>query len=80
MLDGATGMLTVGVNTCNASPRAAVMETDRQISITVRSDRQPLGSDDCADSIDIELDEPLGDRRVIDGASGDELVVIGRTD
>lgn len=78
LLDGATRTLTVAVNTCNATPRAAVTETDQVVSISVRSDRPPFGSDDCADSIDIELEEPLGERRVVDGTSGDELAVIGR--
>lgn len=78
LLDGASRTLTVSVNTCNANPRAAVVEGEQQITITVEADRQPLGLDDCADSIAIELEEPLGDRRVIDGTSGQELPVTGR--
>lgn len=76
--DGASQTLVVGVDTCNADPRVAVVEDGQSITLTVRADRHPFGSDDCADSVSVPLDEPLGDRHVLDGVTGDELGVVGR--
>lgn len=78
LLDGATETMIVSVDTCNANPRLAVVEGEQAITLAVQADQQSWGSDDCADSINVELDAPLGDRRVIDGATGEELAVVGR--
>lgn len=79
LLEGDTQTLTVSVNTCNAHPRVAVVEGEQVITLAVQADPQPVGADDCADSISVELGAPLGDRRVIDGATGEELAVVGRS-
>lgn len=76
--EGDPQTLIVGVNTCNADPRVAVVEGEQSITLTVRADRQPFGSDDCADSLSVPLEEPLGDRRVVDDVTGEELAVVGR--
>lgn len=67
--DGLT--LTVNLETCNADKiRTDVEEGPEEviISITVEgADR----NNDCADLTDVGLTRPLGDRRVVDGTTGE---------
>lgn len=61
---------SVSVGTCHGDPAATVEEDDRTVKITVTSTKRSPG-DDCLDSLQVELDRPLGDRQVIDGATGE---------
>lgn len=71
--EGAT--LVFQVNTCNEeSTSVSVVESDTEIVVTA-STRARLGcsgGDDCSDPRSVELDEPLGDRRIID-EDGNEI-------
>jgi hypothetical protein len=45
------------------------------VTVTARNDT----SDDCADALIVHLDQPLGDRQLLDGVTGD-LVPVRRVD
>lgn len=69
--------LSFGVNTCNRNPRAIVTETPDKVRIAIEAD--PVngnGEAECADSVQVVLSEPLGDRAVIDDATGDALEIL----
>jgi hypothetical protein len=73
------GMLRVWLNTCNASGhRVSVDEGGAQVVITVRVPDLPADDeivDSCSDGVTVELDEPLGDRRLIDGSEASPVQV-----
>ena len=62
-----------GVNTCNADLNAVVVESDTAVEVTITAENDT--TDDCADSIAITLDQPLGDRQLINGSTGHVLDV-----
>jgi hypothetical protein len=64
--DGDT--LLFQVNTCNEdSTEVTVVELENAIIVTARTDRSfSCGGDDCSDPRPVELNEPLGDRLVVD--------------
>lgn len=68
--------LALGVNTCNADLRAGIDETEDEIVITVTARNN--SSNDRADQLIVDLAEPIGDRSVVDGSDGQELLVDGR--
>jgi hypothetical protein len=55
--------LMLSVDSCNADLSAEVAESPSQVvvTVTVRNDT----SDDCADVIVVTLDEPLGERQLL---------------
>jgi hypothetical protein len=71
--EGAT--LVFQVNTCNEdSTSVSVVESDSEIVVTA-STRATLGcsgGDDCSDPRTVQLDEPLGDRQIVD-EDGNEI-------
>lgn len=70
--DGLT--LFVGVNSCNGDPSAEVDQETDAIRIAVESYIPPGDDQDgCADEIIVSLDEPLGERRIVDEVTGAEL-------
>ena len=69
--DGVT--IEVGVNTCNADLNAVVVESDTTVKMTITAENDT--TDDCADSIAITLDQPMGDRQLINGSTGDVVDV-----
>jgi|GEM_PF-1014756 len=72
---GADGItLEVGVDTCNADLTTDVVETGAQVEVTVMVENNTTA--DCADSIRITLDAPLGDRTLVDGSSGETVDVL----
>jgi hypothetical protein len=73
--DGPT-RLVLSVESCNASPRAHVDEHDDRVVVTVTADDRD-DMDDCADGVVVELDEPLGDRELVDGSTGDAVTSLG---
>jgi hypothetical protein len=69
--------LVVYVPSCNGEPAVdAFEETDTQVNIQIVTTVVTSGdSDDCLDSVIVTLNEPLGDRDVIDLMSGETLTV-----
>jgi hypothetical protein len=61
---------SVVIGTCHGDPVATVEEDDETVIITVTSTPRSPG-DACQDSLQIALDQPLGDRDVIDGVTGE---------
>ncbi len=71
-------LLVVEVDTCNEpSTEVDVVESADDVLITANSDSSfgCGGRDDCLDVIEVTLDEPLGDRTVTDGNSGEAVDV-----
>jgi hypothetical protein len=72
---GATQVLALTVTSCNAEVSAELVETATSVRVAVES----KGGDrpaDCADGIEVRLDRPLGDRRVIDEHTGNVVAVV----
>jgi hypothetical protein len=72
---GATQVLALTVTSCNAEVSAELVETATSVRVAVES----KGGDrlaDCADGIEVRLDRPLGDRRVIDDHTGKVVAVV----
>ncbi len=65
----ADDVLHLWVDTCNGDPEVDVVETAQEVTVTVVSTRQNPG-DACLDDVSVRLEEPLGDRGLIDGATG----------
>jgi hypothetical protein len=70
--DGVT--LHLDLESCDTTEQTAeVVETDTEVRVTVHTKG---GSDnDCADSMQVELTDPLGDRPLVDDPTGDEIDV-----
>jgi len=70
--------LGVGVASCNADPEVVLFrETDVDVQIKVNASTWPFrgGSDDCLDGVVIQLEQPLGDRTVVDKHKGQPVNV-----
>jgi hypothetical protein len=67
-------LLSLGIDTCNADLSADVEETAEEVRIRVHAENDT--TDDCADSLQVTLDDALGNRRVIDDRTGEELRVV----
>ena len=57
------------VDTCNGDPEVDVVESAEEVTVTVVSTRRNPG-DACQDDVSVTLEAPLGDRELIDGATG----------
>lgn len=75
--DGATLELTI--DTCNADLTIEVEYTASFVYVTVDAENDHTG-DACADGLTIVLEEPMGDRQLVDGRSGDFIVPKQRED
>ena len=63
-----------GPASCNQNPHVKVHETATTVTLTAARDRSFCGGvGDCQDIVEFRLDEPLGDRRLIDGDTGEQL-------
>jgi hypothetical protein len=69
-------LLELGINTCNADLSADVEETAEEVRIRVHAENNTTA--DCADGMRVTLDDALGNRRVIDDRTGEELRVSSR--
>ncbi|MCH7984345.1 MAG: hypothetical protein IIC28_10285 [Chloroflexi bacterium] len=70
--------LRVGVASCNADPEVVLFrETDDDVQIKVVSSKWPFrgGADDCQDGVIVQLQQPLGDRVVVDKHTGQPVNV-----
>lgn len=75
--DAASTELVVSIDSCNQHPKVEADETPTEVRLRVTADAET--GDDCIDIRTVTLNVPLGDRKVIDGASGDNLEVRSRT-
>jgi len=67
-------LLFLSINTCNADLSADVEETAEEVRIRVHAENNTTG--DCRDGMRVTLDDALGNRRVIDDRTGEELRVV----
>ncbi len=76
ILDG-VDRLSLGVQSCNGEPAAEVDETASTVTVTVTATPAGPGGTQalCRDSVVIPLRNPLGDRTLVDGSSGDSVQV-----
>ncbi len=72
-----TYRLGLGVSVCLGGPKvASLRETDDEVDVKVIAFTRPFhGSPGCADGVAVHLQEPLGDRTVIDGHTGQRVSV-----
>ncbi len=66
------------VNSCNGDPQLTELdESADEVRIRVTSWHPGYfdGKDDCLDQLEITLTEPLGNRRLVDASSGNQIVV-----
>jgi len=79
-LDRETTLQATGwANSCGGWLSVPVRETSNEVRVTVR-DHKPriiklLGGGDCADGFAFTLTDPLGDRALIDGATGQPVSI-----
>lgn len=67
--------LELEVPSCNGHAEVTELrESDAEVVVEVTSTTYREG-DDCLDSIRVTLEQPLGDRRLVDATSGDEIAV-----
>lgn len=68
--------IAMSLATCNGLLDVGVAESSDKVEVTVRDFRKlipRLSGDDCDDRVIVELQEPLGQRLLIDGATGGTL-------
>jgi hypothetical protein len=66
--------LELSIDTCGATVKSVdVEETAEEVRISVETEGGE--GPECLDSTVAELDEPLGDRRVVDASTGNEVEV-----
>jgi hypothetical protein len=75
VIEGDTLLLTVP--SCYGNPELTSLTQDDQ-AVTVEIVTTVGDQPDCADGLRVELDEPLGNRRVIDATSGEALRITAR--
>jgi hypothetical protein len=68
--DGRT--LRVALNSCHADPEVTVRESESAVVIDVTGTPKP---NDCSDRVTVRLDEPLGDRPIVDRATDRAVAV-----
>lgn len=74
--DSAGKRLTITVATCGGNPEVTeVAETATEVRVRVISDEESGDSLGCAQALVVPLDEPLGDRVLIDDSTGDTIRV-----
>jgi hypothetical protein len=76
-LDADGVSLLLQLASCKTTEQTAeVTETETEVRVTVTTEGG--ASLDCADGVEVELTEPLGDRPLIDVPTDTEIVVDGR--
>ncbi len=69
--------LALVVDSCNGDPEVSLLrETDVDVQVKVVASSTPLrGGRDCLDVVEVQLQEPLGDRVVVDKHTGQSVSV-----
>ena len=70
--------LVLIVDSCNGDPKVSLLrETDADVQVKVVASSTPLrGGKDCLDVVEVQLQEPLGGRVVVDKHTGQPVTVI----
>src|SRR3546814_8091403 len=64
----ADGALSVTVSSCTQNPTATVTESPDMVTITAFAPPPGMNEDDCLAVVTVFIEQPLGDRRVVDGS------------
>lgn len=69
--------LALIVGSCNGDPEVSLLrETDVDVQVKVVASSTPLrGGKDCRDAVEVQLQEPLGGRVVVDKHTGQSVTV-----
>jgi len=72
-----SNVLVLVVASCGGDPEVTqILESDRDVLVEIVASSTPLaGGDDCLDLVEVQLQQPLEDRVVIDGHSGQTVDV-----
>lgn len=70
-----SGKLTVSVESCQGDPEVSVVETDQAVRIEVVATVHAVGPA-CADGVAVPLEQPLGDRSLVDAHTGEAVEVV----
>ena len=73
--------LDLMINSCNRNPEVSLLrETDVDVQVEVVADAPPslLTVQECDDHVEVQLQEPLGDRNVVDMRTGEVVKVHSR--
>lgn len=68
----------LNVASCNGDPEVVLLrETDVDVQVKVVSSRFPFsgGGNDCADGVEVQLQQPLGDRTLVDKHTGQPVSI-----
>ena len=65
--------LNLTVGSCNGDLTTEVEESPSQVTVTVTA--RDDTNDDCLDGLIVHLNQPLGDRQLLDGVTGDVVSV-----
>ena len=74
VLSGDAQTISFTTGTCDRNEAASVEETARTVTIHATADRAFDGGEDCDAILSVTLREPLGQRLVVDAASGERVV------
>lgn len=68
--------LDIELNNCGGDYSVEVDETSERVVVGITDNRTPLslGGNDCADAVQVDLNDPLGDRQLLTGG-GEEIDV-----
>ena len=72
-------VVVLEVGSCGGEPAVAELEESAsEVRVTVEATTRPLGpAAECLDGVEVRLSAPLGDRVLVDGASGQPVEVQG---
>ena len=68
-------VLVVGFDTCQAEYEATVREELDEVGVAVRRTKDGHPTRECADVLRVPLTNPLGDRRLLDDSTGNDITV-----
>lgn len=74
----APDMVELSVPSCNGNPAITVLEQEPdqvRVEVATTVPGRFAGSDDCLDLVQVELDEPLGERPLVDLTTGDPITL-----
>lgn len=74
----APAKLVIAVGSCKAEPEVSILEQDSdavRVKVVSTVPAHPDGSADCLDLLEVVLEDPLGDRVLVDLTSGKEVHV-----
>ena len=66
-------VLSVEVPTCDGQPQVAVEEDEATVTLVATAKWRPFGGGDCTEFAVVELEDPLADRQILNGVTGEPI-------